>query len=222
MHMHIMPTTRRPRRQRGGSSADIYLSSWCCKVCSPSRLLHLGLHRAHALLRLGPDGHASVAARRAAGQVEHRLLDSEQRIPGCVRAKVGVDLGLGLGLGSAFDLRLGLGLRLGVAVNSTLSIAARRLAKLDNGVLRAHLRHHLRRQVASRHRPLFRLQLGLQRRLIRSRRRVHHAHEAAFSFTRFRETPQNLQTKRLAKLGPSAYGFTPLWFLFFFPWDCVY
>lgn len=82
--MHMRIANLQPRDDRDDRlSGDSNNPSWCCKVCLPSRLLHLGLHRAHALLRLDPDRHASVAARRAAGQVEHRLLESEQRVPGC-------------------------------------------------------------------------------------------------------------------------------------------
>ena len=70
--------------------------------------------------------------------------------------------------------------RVGVGGNSeqvgALRMAACGLAKLDEGVLRARLRHHVGRQVASRHCRLLGLQLRLQLSLIRSCHRVDRAH----------------------------------------------
>ena len=72
--------------------------------------------------------------------------------------------------------------RVGVGGNSeqvgALRMAACGLAKLDEGVLRARLRHHVGRQVASRHCRLLGLQLRLQLSLIRSCHRVDRAHGA--------------------------------------------
>ena len=99
-------------------------------------------------------------------------------------------VGQGKGDGQGRDLELTLLVvasakaraRVGVGGNSeqvsALRMAACGLAKLDEGVLRARLRHHVGRQVASRHCRLLGLQLRLQLSLIRSCHRVDRAHGA--------------------------------------------
>ena len=156
-----------------------------------------------------------MAARRAAGQVEHRLLDSEQRIPGCVGPRSGLGLGLGLGVGPepAFGLRLGLGLRLGVAVNGAHSVL--RPADLPNlttafSELTFAIISADRWRVVIDHFSVFSWVCSVDsfavavvsttpmRRLLVSR-----------GFAKRRKT---YRRNGLPNSVPSAYGFTPLWF----------